>query len=89
MRTLVTMGGQHQGIAALPGCNVSSADAGSCLKASAFVAKDAYGPWVNTHVVQAQYFKDPNQLDRYLARRAQNLSLRMRVVLHSIDAPGW
>lgn len=70
MRTLVTLGGQHQGVSALPGCNVSSPDAAACLRASDFVAKDVYAPWVKDNIVQAQYFKDPKQLDRYLARRA-------------------
>jgi palmitoyl-protein thioesterase len=33
----------------------------------ALLARGAYAPWVREHVVQAQYFKDPSDLDAYLA----------------------
>jgi len=31
------------------------------------LSQGAYAPWVRSNLVQAQYFKDPHNLDEYLA----------------------
>lgn len=70
VKTLVTMGGPHQGVASLPGCDVFSptTDAGAfCRAAEAAIEAAAYSPFTRSSVVQAQYFKDPRAQTRYLA----------------------
>lgn len=92
VRTLVTLGGQHQGVMNTPGCTYGTnmelvqpplelddllygmavdswnlVDNTACSWMQKLLGKGAYLPWVRDHVVQAQYFKDPYQLDVYLA----------------------
>jgi len=54
---LVTMGGQHQGIAELPQC--TAANWTICEFIQQLMAYGAYNPIVQSTVVQAQYFQDP------------------------------
>lgn len=60
VRTLVTLGGQHQGVMNAPGCGAAGTggDSGWAAKAcgvmQALLARGAYSPWVKDHVVQAQ-----------------------------------
>mmetsp|Transcript_37671 Transcript_37671/g.83889 ORF Transcript_37671/g.83889 Transcript_37671/m.83889 type:complete len:332 (+) Transcript_37671:101-1096(+) len=79
-RTLITFGAQHQGVMNIPGCNALPSNltlevlpealdaygSGACQTMQTLLAKGAYLPWVRDHVVQAQYFKDPNHLSEYL-----------------------
>lgn len=82
MHTLITMGGQHQGIMNTPGClnddgSHSSDDvlrwlyrlvqSTTCRLMQKLLSGGAYLPGIRDHVVQAQYFKDPYHLDQYLA----------------------
>ncbi|GBF88133.1 hypothetical protein Rsub_00845 [Raphidocelis subcapitata] len=71
VHTLITVGGQHQGVMNTPGCTQGSAATGwadkACQVMQGLLARGAYAPWVRENVVQAQYFKDPHNLDAYLA----------------------
>ncbi|PRW45157.1 Palmitoyl- thioesterase 1 [Chlorella sorokiniana] len=72
MHTLVTMGAQHQGVANVPGCwepGGGSAPSASfyCRMMQGLVSRGAYTSWVQRHVVQAQYVKDPLRLPEYLS----------------------
>lgn len=72
MRTLVTFGAQHQGIMNVPDCRNTNGPTSNdafawCLAVQKLIAAGAYMPWVRSNVVQAQYFKDPYNLDKYLA----------------------
>lgn len=72
MRTLITMGAQHQGVYNLPKCGTDEGDPSSkpsavCLGIQYLLGTSAYAPYVRDHVVQAQYFKDPYNLDGYFA----------------------
>ncbi|PNH12249.1 Palmitoyl-protein thioesterase 1, partial [Tetrabaena socialis] len=68
MRTLVTLGGQHQGVSNVPGCRTLAVNAshGLCHLMQKMLGAGAYLPYVRDHIVQAQYFKDPLRLDEYL-----------------------
>ena len=62
MRTLITVGAQHQGVYNLPQCGTDEADPSSkpssaCLAIQYLLGASAYAPYVRDHVVQAQYFK--------------------------------
>lgn len=100
VKTLVTMGSPHQGVAAVPGCldtetaatarklmmraSVHGGDlvgpalslglqqSASCSSAMALVRTGAYWRWVQHTIVQATYFKNPNNLETY---RAQSILL--------------
>eukprot|EP00879_Flechtneria_rotunda_P001889 GHRR01002061.1.p1 GENE.GHRR01002061.1~~GHRR01002061.1.p1 ORF type:complete len:340 (+),score=89.70 GHRR01002061.1:195-1214(+) len=69
IHTLITLGGQHQGVANTPGCrtDLSGAAARACSLMQLLLARGAYAPWVRENIVQAQYFKDPCNLGAYLA----------------------
>jgi len=61
---LITMGGQHQGVADVPDCtSVNETICGIVEEALAF---GAYNPIAQDIVVRAQYFHDPNEPSQYL-----------------------
>lgn len=62
MRTLVSFGGQHQGVFGLPHCTTSIS---LCEKMRQLVKSGAYKPLVQDHVVQAEYWHDPLHEDLY------------------------
>lgn len=68
IHTLITMGGQHQGVANTPGCStdLTGVAATACSAMQVLLARGAYAPWVRENLVQAQYFKDPDNLDAYI-----------------------
>ena len=69
VKRLITMGGQHQGVASIPGCDTFSGTAGSslfCKAAEAAVTTAVYSRYTRSSVVQAQYFKDPARISQYL-----------------------
>ncbi|KAJ2551602.1 hypothetical protein EV175_003630 [Coemansia sp. RSA 1933] len=63
-RTLVTFGSPHGGISKIPEC-ASDSDF-MCKWARQLASRGVYSWYVRDHVVQAQYFKDPERLDQYL-----------------------
>jgi palmitoyl-protein thioesterase len=88
LRRLVTLGAQHQGVASLPLCPLprnATAHAWSlCAAAAALAALGADAPGVRTHLVQAQYWKDPAHLAAY---RRLNAFLADINNEHACDAP--
>eukprot|EP00192_Tetraselmis_astigmatica_P013340 CAMPEP_0117672658 /NCGR_PEP_ID=MMETSP0804-20121206/14026_1 /TAXON_ID=1074897 /ORGANISM="Tetraselmis astigmatica, Strain CCMP880" /LENGTH=335 /DNA_ID=CAMNT_0005481283 /DNA_START=30 /DNA_END=1038 /DNA_ORIENTATION=+ len=62
MKTLVTMGAQHQGVSSPPGCG----DASSCKTAQSLINWGAYIGWIQKSVVPAQYYKDVDNMEQYL-----------------------
>eukprot|EP00775_Hariotina_reticulata_P005960 gene5960-6199_t len=69
VHSLITLGGQHQGVANTPGCEegLTGVAAKACTAMQVLLARGAYAPWVRENLVQAQYFKDPYNLESYLA----------------------
>ena len=60
MHTLVTLGGQHQGVMNVPLCWNPSFNATPsllCRAMQSVVGWGAYLPLIRTHLIQAQYFK--------------------------------
>jgi len=59
IHTLITLGGQHQGVANTPGCStdLTGVAATACSAMQVLLARGAYAPWVRENLVQAQYFK--------------------------------
>lgn len=60
---LITFGSQHMGISDIPPCR--SFDF-LCEVARRAAKAGAYTEWAQEHLVQAQYFRDPNQLGLYM-----------------------
>lgn len=56
MKTLITLGGQHQGVCGLPHC-----DNKVCQAAGKLLSRGAYNHWVQSHIVQAQYWHSLNE----------------------------
>eukprot|EP01024_Parvocaulis_polyphysoides_P010022 TRINITY_DN13294_c0_g1_i2.p1 TRINITY_DN13294_c0_g1~~TRINITY_DN13294_c0_g1_i2.p1 ORF type:complete len:217 (-),score=8.89 TRINITY_DN13294_c0_g1_i2:102-752(-) len=75
MQTLVTFGGQHQGVMNIPGCMAavnSKEEASSilgylCQSMQYLLGLGAYLPYVQSRSIQAQYFKDPFDFVAYIA----------------------
>ena len=69
MRTLVTMGGQHQGVMNVPECwnpSFNMSPSAVCAAMQSVLGVGAYLPWVRDHIVQAQYFKVRGAPSRFL-----------------------
>ena len=64
VRNLVTFGSQHNGITHFQGC----ADSGDwvCRGAEALLRSGTWSNFVQSRLVPAQYFRDPEDLDSYL-----------------------
>ncbi|XP_022211754.1 palmitoyl-protein thioesterase 1 [Drosophila obscura] len=63
MRTLITLGGQHQGVFGLPMCPTLTAH--SCEYISRLLNVAAYEEWVQDELVQATYWHDPLHENHY------------------------
>lgn len=64
VHNLITWGGQHMGVSDFPNCADTNLTA--CQLAADLLDEGAYAPFVRSHVVQAQYFKDPMNINKYL-----------------------
>uniref|UniRef100_A0A7S1WZU8 Palmitoyl-protein thioesterase 1 n=2 Tax=Tetraselmis chuii TaxID=63592 RepID=A0A7S1WZU8_9CHLO len=62
MKKLVTMGSQHQGVSAAPGCG----DETSCATSRSLINWGAYIGWIQKSVVPAQYYKEVSNMEEYL-----------------------
>lgn len=65
IRLLITLGAQHQGIMNIPSCPKEGGYLCSLMRF--LLTQGAYLSWPASHIVQAQYVKDPYNLDDYLA----------------------
>ncbi|CAG8656019.1 9543_t:CDS:2 [Funneliformis mosseae] len=65
VHNLITFGSQHSGISDLPGCEKGD---GLCQLMRTIARRGVYSNYVRTHIIQAQYYKDPKILDIYLEK---------------------
>lgn len=63
VRTLITLGAQHQGVMALPGCPSDSSECGMWNK---MMKLGVYNPLIRNRVLQAQYYKNQADIEKYL-----------------------
>ncbi|XP_075867904.1 palmitoyl-protein thioesterase 1 [Nelusetta ayraudi] len=63
MKTLISIGGQHQGVYGLPKCPGESSFWCNMIRKA--LNSGAYRDWVQKHLVQAQYWHDPLNEDLY------------------------
>ncbi|KZT67183.1 alpha/beta-hydrolase [Daedalea quercina L-15889] len=63
VHNLVTFGSQHMGISDIPGCRPFDV---MCQLARRAALHEVYTEWAQKQLVQAQYFRDPARLERYL-----------------------
>ncbi|KAF9972183.1 hypothetical protein BGZ73_004722 [Actinomortierella ambigua] len=63
VHNLITFGSQHSGVSDIPGCVNSDP---SCRLMRSIVKAGVYSAYVQNRVVQAQYYKDPRNIPRYL-----------------------
>ncbi|KAI0267033.1 alpha/beta-hydrolase [Gloeopeniophorella convolvens] len=63
VRNLITFGSQHMGVADIPACKPYDL---LCQLARNAARAGVYSEWAQHNLVQAQYFRDPGQLPRYL-----------------------
>lgn len=83
VRNLVTFGSQHMGISDLPTC--SPADL-LCRLAEGALRGGIYTDYAQSHVISAQYFRDPRtkeKLDRYLESNRFLTDINNEVVLNA------
>jgi len=73
MHNLISLGGQHQGVYGIPGCDYSDPELVSlCKVLRKAVTQGAYVSAIQNSVVQAQYWHDPMNEARY---RSSNIFL--------------
>lgn len=63
VRNLVTFGSQHNGISEFESCKLGD---WFCNAAETLLRSGTWLDFVQSHVVPAQYFRDPEELDQYL-----------------------
>jgi len=64
IHNLLTFGSQHMGISDIPICRPLDL---LCQAARRATKQAVYSPWAQANLVQAQYFRDPANLDTYLS----------------------
>jgi len=64
VHNLVTFGSPHMGISDIPPCKPLDL---LCRAARNAAKRGVYSEWAQEHLVQAQYYRDPSQLDVYFA----------------------
>ncbi|RHZ86097.1 hypothetical protein Glove_54g14 [Diversispora epigaea] len=65
VHNLITMGAQHAGVSELPGCEKTD---GLCRLMNNVASHGVYSEFVRKRLIQAQYFKDPRNIETYLAK---------------------
>ncbi|KAJ3204928.1 Palmitoyl-protein thioesterase 1 [Dinochytrium kinnereticum] len=68
VHNLITFGSQHMGVADAPGCTPENDGSGNCAIMRGLIRSGSYWPWVQRRSVQAQYFRDPKNLPKYLEK---------------------
>jgi len=63
---LITYGAQHNGVSTVPGCVNDDSD--FCERMKLLLSANVYSSFIQTHVVQAQYFKSIDYYDEYLEK---------------------
>jgi len=63
---LITYGGQHNGVSAVPGCINDDSD--FCARMRVLLSSNVYSSFIQKNVVQAQYFKSIDNYDEYLEK---------------------
>lgn len=67
VRRLITLGSPHVGVSAAPGCDAAVEEGNRwCRVVKKIIDTSAYSPLVRNRVIPAQYYRDPDDLKRYL-----------------------
>ncbi|KAG2150414.1 Alpha/Beta hydrolase protein [Suillus clintonianus] len=64
VHNLITFGSQHMGVSDLPACKPMDL---LCQVARRAANSGVYSEWAQEHLVQAQYFRDPQRLSQYIS----------------------
>lgn len=67
IHNLITFGSQHMGVSDLPMCEPGPGYIW-CQLARRAARNGVYGAWAQANLIQAQYYRDPDQLPAYLSR---------------------
>ncbi|OAX38248.1 palmitoyl-protein thioesterase [Rhizopogon vinicolor AM-OR11-026] len=86
VHNLITFGSQHMGISDLPACNPFDL---LCQVARRAASKGVYGEWAQEHLVQAQYFRDPQQMLLYMSTGSFLPDINNEVLLPSSRNPSY
>jgi len=66
VHNLITLGGQHQGVFGFPRCPGENSTLCDIVRKGLNIG--AYVPYIQNHLVQAEYWKDPFNIDKYLKK---------------------
>ncbi|KAG1751613.1 Alpha/Beta hydrolase protein [Suillus paluster] len=86
VHNLVTFGSQHMGISDLPVCNPMDL---LCQVARRAANRGVYTEWAQEHLVQAQYFRDPQRLSLYISSGSFLPDINNEVSLPSSRNPSY
>jgi len=64
VHNLITFGSQHMGVSDIPPCRPWDL---LCQAARRAARSSVYSHWAQTNIIQAQYYRDPDRMDSYLA----------------------
>ncbi|KAK4327873.1 hypothetical protein Pmani_001680 [Petrolisthes manimaculis] len=65
VKSLISIGGQHQGVFGLPSCPASATQSRTCEYIRKLLDYGAYSSWIQNGLVQAQYWHDPLHVEEY------------------------
>ncbi|KAK3863644.1 hypothetical protein Pcinc_030607 [Petrolisthes cinctipes] len=65
VKSLISIGGQHQGVFGLPSCPASATQSRTCEYIRKLLDYGAYNSWIQSGLVQAQYWHDPLHVEEY------------------------
>jgi len=77
VHNLITFGSQHMGISDIPMCKPRDF---LCQIARRFAKRAVYSTWVQQNIIQAQYYRDPNNLDTFLSTNTFLTALNNEVI---------
>ncbi|KAI8128107.1 Palmitoyl-protein thioesterase 1 [Lucilia cuprina] len=84
MKVLITMGGQHQGVFGLPKC--PSLKSKTCEYIRRLLNTAAYDTWTQLELVQATYWHDPLDEEKYKARSTFLADINNEVFVNGLYA---
>lgn len=85
MISLISLGGQHNGVSNIPSCGNARISSTFCSVLAFVLGKFAYAQLTQSHSIQAQYFKDPTNLDLYYLRSGYLADINAEQVNGDLD----
>lgn len=82
----ISMHGPLSGVGSFPGCAISHE---LCRAFAELLGDFAYFPFVQEHLAQANYYRDPLQISKYLAGNEYLVNINNELIVNSTYSTNW